>query len=313
MQETISRRARAVSPDASQGQGLRIVPILGPSHSHPSYELLTARTLDRVTVTELDAAGSVPTLRVRNDLDLPVFLMDGQELVGAKQNRVLNTDVMVPARSTITIPVSCVEQGRWRRMSATFMPGKSASHRTRHAKARRVHQSLKETRSHDADQGAVWDEVEKTLALACVASPTGALSDAYVAHEKRLTDFRKSLRLPQEAVGLAVLHRDRVQGIDLFDRHSTLAHFWEVLLDSYGIDLLAEVVDVTQPDASMESKAIRALLDSAAGGKWEAFEPPGEGMDWRLGDEQLAGSALVWRDDVVVHLQLFPKLASMKG
>ena len=308
MQETISRRARAVSPDASQGKSLRIVPIIGPSHDRPPYELLRAQTLDRVTVTELDSAGSVPTLRVRNDLDLPVFLMDGQELIGAKQNRVLNTDVMVPACSTITIPVSCVEQGRWRRLSATFTPGKSASHRTRSAKAKRVHQSLKQTRSHDADQSAVWEEVEKTLAMACVASPTAALSDAYVAHEKRLTDFRKSLRLPQEAVGLAVLHRDRVQGIDLFDRHSTLAHFWDVLLDSYGIDLLTEPVDVTQPDASAETAAIRELLDRAAGGKWEGFEPPGQGKDWRLEDPNLSGSALVW-SDMVVHLQLFPKSA----
>ena len=311
MLEVISRRTRSVSPDASQGRGLRIVPILGPSHTSPSYELLRPKTLDAVKVTEIDQAGSVPNLLVENLLESPVFLLDGQELIGAKQNRVLNTDVMVPARSRVMIPVSCVEQGRWRRQSAFFALGKSASHRSRHAKARRVHRSLKEKKSHDADQMAVWSEVEKTLAMCEVASPTAALADAYAAHEKKLTDFRKQLRMPERAVGLAALHRGKVQGIDLFDRHSTLQHFWELLLDSYGIDFLSEAVDVTQPDASAEATLIRAALDRAAAGKWEPFPSPGEGTDWRLEDEQLAGSALVWADDVVVHLQLFPQ--ELKG
>ena len=48
-----------------------------------------------------------------------------------------------------------------------------------------------------------------------------------------------------------------------------------------------------------------AALDRAAAGAWEPFASPGEGQDWRLGDEQYSGSALVWEDRVVVHLQMF--------
>ena len=46
-------------------------------------------------VTELDEGGSVPELRVRNLSGASVLLLDGEELMGAKQNRVLNTSVMV--------------------------------------------------------------------------------------------------------------------------------------------------------------------------------------------------------------------------
>jgi hypothetical protein len=40
-------------------------------------------------------------------------LLDGEELIGAKQNRALNLTILAPAKQVIVIPVSCVEAGRW--------------------------------------------------------------------------------------------------------------------------------------------------------------------------------------------------------
>jgi hypothetical protein len=71
-------------------------------------------------VAETSEAGSVPELVVENPLTERVLLYDGEELVGAKQNRILNVSVLVEAMSGLTIPVSCVEQGRWRRQSVHF-------------------------------------------------------------------------------------------------------------------------------------------------------------------------------------------------
>jgi len=44
----------------------------------------------RFRITEVSQSGSVPRLLAINDNGSPVFLLDGEELVGAKQNRVLN-------------------------------------------------------------------------------------------------------------------------------------------------------------------------------------------------------------------------------
>lgn len=73
-----------------------------------------------VEVTETSAAGEVPELRLENRGELPVLLRDGEELVGAKQNRVLNLTILAPAGTTIRIPVSCVEQSRWDGSSGGF-------------------------------------------------------------------------------------------------------------------------------------------------------------------------------------------------
>jgi hypothetical protein len=47
-------------------------------------------------------------------------VLDSEELVGAKQNRVLNLSILVPAHSTTVVPVSCVEAGRCQHRSQGF-------------------------------------------------------------------------------------------------------------------------------------------------------------------------------------------------
>ena len=51
-----------------------------------------------VKVTEVSAAGHVPELRVKNSGATPVLILDGEELVGAKQNRIVNVTVLGAAK-----------------------------------------------------------------------------------------------------------------------------------------------------------------------------------------------------------------------
>jgi hypothetical protein len=67
---------------------------------------------DAIDVVELDQAGSVPELKVVNKSDTMILILDGEELVGAKQNRIVNTTLLIAGKDTIVIPVSRVEQGR---------------------------------------------------------------------------------------------------------------------------------------------------------------------------------------------------------
>lgn len=98
----------------------------------------------------MSEAGSVPFLKVANGTDRPLLLLDGEELI-------LNTTVLVAAHTEVTIPVSCVEQGRWGYRWRRFAPGDAslfASIRARNAA--RVSQSLRAGQGHRADQAEVW-------------------------------------------------------------------------------------------------------------------------------------------------------------
>lgn len=127
---------------------LTIIPILAPMQTEPEW-LTLAEAGDRVRITEVDDEGSVPDLRVANLGDLPLLLLDGEQLVGAKQNRILNMTVLVAAHTEVTIPVSCVEQGRWGYRARHSAPSDFFRYAgLRAKKSAWVSRSLREGRGH---------------------------------------------------------------------------------------------------------------------------------------------------------------------
>src|ERR1051326_8950651 len=108
--------------DPVEHRGVVIPPLFPRTDPRADYLTLEQAIPLGFHVTEIDAAGSVPELLAKNPLDSNVLLYDGEELLGAKQNRILNVSVLVPARSETKIPVSCVEEGRWNARGAQFSP-----------------------------------------------------------------------------------------------------------------------------------------------------------------------------------------------
>ena len=290
-------------------KSLRVVPLVGPSRDDPSYRLFGPDLADQVKVDEVNDAGSVPNLRVTNRLPDRVLFIDGQELIGAKQNRILNTDVLVPASKEITIPVTCVEAGRWSYARRDFIAGKMAYSSARAAKCVQVHHSLKASSEHRSDQGQVWSSVEKIMCSLSAQSPTNAMADVYCQNEQDLAEVRKAFTLPENTVGVAVYKGARLLGLDLFDRAATLQHHWQSLLDSYTLDWLAfEQHD--DAERSESATGVDELLESLRQADWDRFDAPGEGEDLRWESDRLTASALAWGEgagQAIVHLQAFPR------
>ena len=291
---------------ASQQEcGLQVFGLRWPSESQLGYhtldEAMAAGTLE---VTEISEGGSVPTLSVTNKSDRMAFLMAGEQLVGAKQNRVLNVSMMVPPSTSLQIPVSCVEGGRWHRRSAKFASGLSMSHgKLRKMMSRQTHLGLQSARSPTSDQGAVWDEVSRKLSAMGSASASQAFEQVYQDCEIRLNDLSSRLQPPEGCQGVLFAVAGRIEGADLFDQPATLAKLWRKLVRAYALDAMearaTEAPPVTTDDVSR-------WLQSAAGAKTESYPSPGIGSDVRLEASALSGSALVV-DEQAVHLELFAR------
>jgi len=85
---------------------LTLVPLRGDGAARIEYVLgADAIRAGTLTVTEVSEAGSVPELAVTSTDERMILLLDGEELVGAKQNRILNTSILLP--QSIIAPAQC--------------------------------------------------------------------------------------------------------------------------------------------------------------------------------------------------------------
>ena len=92
-------------------QNLTFFPLLAPNGSDPDYLTLEQPLeSDLIQVTELSTEGSAPELKLINSGENRVLIMEGEELVDAKQNRIINISFLIAARSETVIPVSCVDR-----------------------------------------------------------------------------------------------------------------------------------------------------------------------------------------------------------
>ena len=249
-----------------------------------------------VRVEEVSLGGSVPELTVENKGEQPVLFLEGEALEGAKQNRILNTSVLVGPKTQLIVPVSCVEQGRWRRRSASF------SHRKMHASGtmrrhlkKSLDESLKRAKAYRSDQRRVWKKVEEDLGLHGAASPSADWGAAYERRHEELEARRRHFGAEQGAVGLAVSVQGRVCGVDLFDGARACRSAWDRLLSGYVMDALH-----LEGEDRTGTEAVQAVLQAASNATWFTSPALGLGVQRRCTFEAVYAAGL-WYEDRLVH------------
>jgi hypothetical protein len=259
-----------------------------------------------VRITEVSKQGSVSALHIVNSSDRPVFLLDGEELIGAKQNRVVNLDILVPERTELNIPVSCVEAGRWTYRSPEFSSSPQAMYASGRArKLSGVTRSLRGSGARGGDQGDVWAGIDECAALMSVAPPTGAMSDIYDQHAPSIDEYVATFEVSDDQVGALFAIGPRIYGFDLFDSPATMRAYRGKLVRSYALDALA-MRDVADEPPTVE--AAQQLLESTAQAASESYPALGLGVDVRVREEKrekpLVGAGLLWEEHMV-HLNAF--------
>ena len=73
----------------------------------------TAYQKDLCRVKELGPRGSVTQVVFLNNSNEFIFVSEGTCLVGAKQNRTFAKSFIAAPKTSIEVPVNCIERGRW--------------------------------------------------------------------------------------------------------------------------------------------------------------------------------------------------------
>lgn len=292
-------------------RNLRAFPLVGrESGAAPAYlTLREAVAAGQARIREVTEGGSVPHLLLENFSEKPIFIMDGEELIGAKQNRCANVTILAPAGQTLVIPVSCVEAGRWSYRTADFQVSESPQFaRGRARKTATVNASLRTRGLRDACQNTVWEEIAAKSERMRVASPTAAMADIYEQHRSGVEQFAAAIRPVRGQVGAVFAIGENVTGLDLFDASETLQAMLPKLVRSYAIDALETT---SEEGGSATESAATAFIAAVSAARVESYPGVGLGTEIRLTGPALVAGGLAW-EGRIIHLAAFAMPAASK-
>lgn len=225
---------------------LAMYPLLAECEQTPDYLLLDeAMGLRLCQVQELTEAGVVGRLLLVNRAHLPILLLDGDLLVGARQNRVLNLTMLAPAKAITELPVSCVERGRWAYRGGRAFGAElhTCNANLRATKAASVAAARHRGRMSQANQEAIWAEIQAKTTRMGVKTPTQDVTALYATHRELLTEMVDGFALQPGQVGALFTLDGRILGLDLFDCPRTLARVLPRLLRGHAVEALDPIED----------------------------------------------------------------------
>ncbi len=331
-------------------ENMAVFPITTQSDGGPDY-LTLREALEKgvFAVTEVSEGGAVPNLKVSNKGEIAVLLLDGEELAGAKQNRVLNTTILVKEGTEVVIPVSCTEHGRWSYTSREFYEsGNVMAPKMRAMSRGAVAASLESSRQFRSDQSAVWDGIERMAGEAGAQSRTGAMKDIYDSKMSDLDGHMKAFGCGPGQKGILVMIGGEVVGFDFVSCERAFAVLFPKLIKSYAMEAWLEGrkrgsvkaekggkneksgqgekrdkddtdhkgVESSKGDeggeSGMDITKARAFLAIAGECDEKSYDSVGLGKDVRFDGKGVVGSALVVNDKPV-HVAFFSATESDKA
>lgn len=253
--------------------GLTIVPLVPDAEPQVDYIGLDEAASRGFTVTEVDEDGDVEVLRVANPLDERVLLYEGEELVGAKQNRIVTRTALIEAGAKAALPVHCVEHGRWSRPTADFAPSPNVAY-----------PELRAARHRGGGQSEVWASVSAKADRLGAHSPTGAQDAIYRNRRPMLDFYLEKLPRVQGQSGALIGIAGQIVCLDYVSRPDVFAGLYAKLLRGYALDAME-----TPEDRPLRKNAIRGFLSGIDRDAVQLVDPVGIGTSARY-----TGQARAW-------------------
>jgi hypothetical protein len=276
---------------------LTVFPLYLDAPAAPRYRLSEEALADgSAVVEEVTEGGSVPNLAVDNRGEQFVLFVEGQELRGAKQNRVLNASVLIAAKTRTVLPVSCVEQGRWRYISKQFASSDYySSSKLRKVLKKSVNESTISGGTHTSDQGAVWGEVSRQMTSLGSTSATMAMADTVSHYKPHIDRHVAEVPYAEGAAGLVVAVGGKIVSVDLFDTSETCQKVWPRFISGMALDAMEE-----KESAAVSADEVNAALASFQSEPWQQVAAAGAGEEHRS-DTAKWHASLLSLDGTLVH------------
>lgn len=319
-----------LSLDLLEGQKFRNMEVIPIRINNPgNQDLLTLKRGIEIGVVEISECeiSTVGTVLARNNANIPLVLIDGDEITGAKQNRIMNRSLIVPPKTTLPISVSCSEQGRWhygrsrnrpiirdfdlRRNNYEYNESPdyefedersnfdysdfAADFSTRRDKSR----DLFEKRSC---QSTVWNSISRLENKTSFRSQTSALNDNFENHRSRQDEYLKHFKLEFGQSGAIFIIDGQIKGLELFANPTIYQDYHEKIFRSYIMEAISNKASYSCADVSFYQ--LEAFLREISISEFRHSENKGIGRHLNFSNKFGTGSVLIDGRNLV-HMNYF--------
>jgi len=226
----------------------------------------------------------------------PLLVIDGEEITGSLQNRIVTRSTIIEARTKKELPVICVEEGRWDNIGG-FHTGSCSYPRIRSILSRSIKPN---TSSLKKAQELIWSEVTRKLMATRTNSTTSSMHDIYENLSDELSRYTEGFsKLNRSTIGFIGIAGGRILGCDLFGSHRIYKKFEDKLVRAYALDAI-EYQHLKSSIPPVE-QFLKRVLDTF---KREIANKNKKGVMTIKGKE-FSGQGLIYQD-FPAHLSVFP-------
>lgn len=304
--ENIKYQLKSINiSDPLHFQNLTLFAIKGTNNnSFNYYTLAQAYKKKSIEIQETSESGKVSELLFINNSEIPILILEGQELIGAKQNRIINVSILVPANFSMVIPVSCCERSRWGfRSSRKFdLSNRMTFSSARRNKLRSVNASWEQGRGASSNQEEVWQDMSVKFSKMNVNSQTESMGDFYDTFSDDINQYVKSFAAENDDKGIIAAINGNIVSIEFFDRNATFKDNLSKIIRGLAADAIEDKKTSLIATKSQAEDFVASICHS----KMIELGSIGLGSQFKIDGDNHLGQTLLFHNNLI-HFVVFSK------
>ena len=253
--------------------------------------------LGLVKVKECEQS-QVNTLIVENNAVTPLILIDGEEVVGGDQNRIVNSTILIDANSKMKVSVSCSEKNRWAYKSEFKQSEYIANYNTRRAKEFA-------SRSSEKFQNVIWSSIDTLEEVNSFSSPTSAMEESYDHMKLKLNDIINNFNVVDNQNGILIMVDGEIKGFELLFNSEIYKDFHSKIQKSYLIDC-----DIKQTVSTVDNSVVEDIIQKALNSTFDKKDSKGLEDAYVFDNYDGLGTLYIFKNQII-HWSFFKKDENM--
>ena len=256
---------------------------------------------NQVQISEVNKKGLVTKLSVSNKSSDNIIILNGELIIGTqiRQDRIVDSTVLIPGYATVLINTFCGEQYRW----SPRLSNKISTSESLYFSSGRANNAA-DINTKLSKQCRIWSEISEKISDFNVKSFTNSVGQIYKKKKVNVEEIVNFFKIPSEAVGVALGINNQLVNIDIFSNNCMLQIYLPKIIRSIALDSFKKI----SKKSYLKKKDVhRFLRQIHQANKQKRKVVEGTlGEELQFNSESVAGSILYHKEQTV-HFSAFVK------